>query len=61
MTTPQYLEALHKLGLSPYGKTTCIALGMSPRAIARMASGGTITLTVALLLKMYLRWGWDSA
>ncbi len=57
MTTTEYLEALRKLGLSPYGKGTCKALGMSPRAIARMAAGATITPTVAILLQMYLRHG----
>ncbi len=57
MNTAQYLEALERLGLSPYGKGTCKALGMSPRAIARMATGGTVTPTVAILLQMYLRHG----
>lgn len=58
MTTDQYLAALAKLGLPPYGKATCEALGMSLRAIAGMASGErNVTKTVALLLRMYLRYG----
>jgi hypothetical protein len=57
MNTNEYLAALSKLGLPPYGKATCSLLGMSPRAIARMATGGTVTQTVALLLRMYLRFG----
>jgi hypothetical protein len=57
MTTAEYLTALHKLGLPPYGKATCMALGMSPRGIARMAAGENVTATVALLLRMYLRHG----
>ena len=61
MTTAQYLEALRKLGLSPYGKATQEALGMSPRAIARMAAGGTVTKTVELLVQMYLRHGLPEA
>jgi hypothetical protein len=60
MTTAEYLAALQKLGLPPYGKATCAALGMSPRAIARMAAGENVTETVALLLRMYLRYGWLS-
>jgi hypothetical protein len=55
MTTAEYINALHKLGLPPYGKATYEALGMSPRAIARMATGGTVTKTVELLLRMYLK------
>jgi hypothetical protein len=61
MTTSEYLAALRALNLSPYGKATCEALGMSPRAIARMAAGGTVTTTVALLLRMYLRHGLPAA
>jgi plasmid maintenance system antidote protein VapI len=58
MTTAQYLAALRKLGLPPYGKATCEALGLRPRQIARMASGESdVTETVALLLRMYLRHG----
>jgi hypothetical protein len=58
MTPQQYLAALRKLGLPPYGQATCAALGLRPRQIARMASGESpVKATVALLLRMYLRHG----
>ena len=60
MTTAQYLAALRKLGLAPYGKATCEALGLRPRQIARLASGESdVTATVEKLLRMYLKHGLD--
>lgn len=58
MTHSQYLAALAKLGLPPYGQATCKALGLKPRQIARLAKGDAeVTDTLALLLRMYLKHG----
>ena len=58
MTTRQYLSALENLGLSPFGRATQAALGLSVRQCARLASGDQdVTATVALLIAAYLRHG----
>lgn len=58
MTMKQYHAALKKLGLTPSGKATEGALGLSLRQCQRLASGDSpVPPTVALLLKMYLRYG----
>jgi hypothetical protein len=57
MTTKQYLAALKKLGLTPSGKATAAALGLTVRQCQRYAAGQAIPQTVALLLRMYLAHG----
>lgn len=58
MTTKQYLAALKKLRLTPSGKATGAALGLTVRQCQRYAAGDqAIPPTVALLLRMYLRHG----
>lgn len=57
MTTKQYLAAVRLLGLTPAGKATAAALGLSLRQLARYAAGGAIPETTALLLRMYLAHG----
>ncbi len=57
MTTAEYLAALHKLGLPPYGQATCEALGLRPRQVARLAKDAAVTKTLELLLTMYLKHG----
>lgn len=58
MTTKQYLAALKKLGLTPSGKATAAALGLTLRQCQRLAAGDQkVSATVALLLAMYLRHG----
>jgi hypothetical protein len=56
MTTKQYLAVLKKLGLTPSGKATAEAFGLSLRQCQRIAAGTTpVPKTVALLLRCYLR------
>lgn len=57
MTTNQYLAALKKLGLTPSGKDTARALGLSLRQCQRIAAGAPIPDTLAKLLRMYLDHG----
>lgn len=57
MTTKQYLAALKKLGLTPAGRGTAEALGLSLRQVQRIAAGQAVPETVALLLRMYLKHG----
>ena len=58
MTNKQYLDALKKLGLTPSGKATARALGLSLRQCQRIAAGDCeVPETVALLLRMYLKHG----
>jgi hypothetical protein len=57
MTTKQYLAALHKLGLTPSGKATAEALGLSLRQCQRYAAGSPIPETLAKLIGMYLQHG----
>lgn len=57
MTNNQYLAALKKLGLTPSGKTTAAALGLSLRQCQRIAAGQPVPKTLAKLLAMYLRYG----
>jgi hypothetical protein len=57
MTTKQYLAALKKLGLTPSGKATVAALGLSLRQVQRIAAGAPVPGAVALLLAMYLKHG----
>lgn len=58
MTTKQYLAALKKLDLTPSGKATAAALGLSLRQCQRIASGeSSVPGAVALLIGMYLRFG----
>lgn len=52
MTTKQYLAALKRLGLAPYGKATAAALGVTVRSLSNYASGDhPIPATVARLLE----------
>ena len=55
MTTAQYLAALQRLGLTPAGKATAAALGLSLRQCQRIAAGAVVPRPVALLLMEYLR------
>lgn len=55
MTTTQYLAALKKLQLTPHGKATSAALGLSLRQLARYAAGEPIPPTVGLLLEALQR------
>lgn len=57
MTTRQYLAALKKLGLTPSGQATAVALGLSLRQCQRIAAGDPVPDTLAKLLRMYLRHG----
>ena len=58
MTTKQYLAALKKLDLTPSGKATAAALGLSVRQCQRIACGAApVPEAVALLLAMYLEHG----
>lgn len=57
MTNKQYLDALKKLGLTPAGKPTAKALGLSIRQIQRIKAGQDVPETVAKLLRMYLKHG----
>ena len=50
MTTKQYLAALKRLHLTPSGKPTAAALGVSVRQLQYYAAGRPIPQTVALLL-----------
>ncbi len=54
-----YLAALSDLGLSPYSRATCALLGLSPRQVARYASGSSTGIPgpIGRLLAMYLRHG----
>ena len=62
MTTKQYLAALKKLGLTPSGKATAAALGLTLRQCQRYAAGEQeVARPVELLLAMYLRHGLPSA
>jgi hypothetical protein len=56
MTSKQYLAALHKLGLSPSGKATAEALGLSLRQCQRIAAGeSAVPEPVAKLLRVMIR------
>ena len=58
MTKAQYLKALKKLGLTPAGKATAKALGLSVRQCIRLAQEDSkISPTVSRLLEMYLKFG----
>lgn len=62
MTTNQYLAALKKLGLSPSGRGTAEALGLSLRQCQRIAAGDSpVPDTLAKLLAMYLEHGRPTA
>jgi len=58
MTTKEYLRALDSLGLAPYGIATAEALGVSIPQLARLAAGTRkVNRTLALLIRLYLRFG----
>lgn len=58
MTHDEYLDTLEKLGLAPYGQSTCEALGLGAASVARLAAGDQrISRTLVKLLRMYLRFG----
>lgn len=57
MTKKQYLDALKKLGLTPAGKDTAQALGLSLRQCQRFAAGTPVPGPVAKLIAMYLEHG----
>lgn len=52
MTTLQYLAALKRLSLTPAGKATAEALGVSLRQCIRYAHGAPIAEPVAKLLRL---------
>jgi len=54
MTTAQYLKTLKRLKLTPAGKATAEALGLSLRQCIRIANGqAPVPEPVALLLAQY--------
>jgi hypothetical protein len=57
VTKKQYHAALKRLSLTPAGKATAAALGLTVRQCQRYAAGDPIPATVALLLRMYLQHG----
>lgn len=58
MTTKQYLAALKSLGLTPSGKATSEALGLSLRQCQRIAAGeAAVPGPLGKLLQAYLRHG----
>lgn len=58
MTTKQYLAALAKLGLTPAGKATAAALGLSLRQCQRIAAGrAPVPEPVAILLELSVETG----
>jgi hypothetical protein len=60
MTTKQYLAALKKLELTPAGKATASALGLSLRQCQRIAAGDVpVPGPVEKLLTLYLKHGID--
>lgn len=62
MTVEQYLKALRRLRLTPAGKPTAQALGLSIRQLMRISSGESkVPEPVAILLRMYLRHGLPEA
>lgn len=54
MTTKEYLAALRRLGLDPYGKETMQRLGVSKSTRDNYAAGRRVPRTVALLLQALL-------
>lgn len=60
MTNKQYLAALKKLGLTPSGKATAAALGLSLRQCQRIAAGNPVPPQLEKLLTMYLEYGLPS-
>lgn len=62
MTTKQYLAALKELGLTPSGKGTAAALGLSLRQVQRIAAGqAAVPGPVAKLLDLYRKHGLSDA
>ena len=57
MNQIQYLDALKSLGLTPSGKATAAALGLSLRHCQRIAAGAIIPKTLELLISLYLQHG----
>jgi hypothetical protein len=58
MTTKQYLAALKLLGLTPSGRATAQALGLSLRQCQRIAAGESeVPGSVAKLIEAYQRHG----
>lgn len=57
MTTKQYLAALKRLALTPSGKATAAALGLTVRQCQRYAAGDAVPRPVVLLIRMYLAHG----
>jgi hypothetical protein len=58
MTTKHYLAALRSLGLTPSGKATAAALGLSLRQCQRIAAGvAEVPEPVAKLIAAYQRHG----
>jgi hypothetical protein len=56
MTTAQYLASIKRLGLTPAGKATAAALGLSLRQCQRIASGvSAVPGPLAKLLRVALR------
>ncbi|HVG51622.1 MAG TPA: hypothetical protein VM867_08320 [Xanthobacteraceae bacterium] len=58
MSKRAYLDALSKLGLTPSGKATALALGIGLRQCQRIAAGEqAVPRPVEKLLAMYLEHG----
>jgi transcriptional regulator with XRE-family HTH domain len=57
MTTKQYLAALAKLGLTPSGKQTAEAIGLTLRQAQRIAAGESdVHPAVAKLLRLMIEY-----
>lgn len=58
MTNLQYLKALRRLNLRPYGQETQRALGLSRRQLARLSAGAQdVPATLERLLTVYVLHG----
>lgn len=58
MTTKQYLAALRRLKLTPSGKATAAAFGLSLRQCQNLAAGTSkVPKTLSLLIGQYLKYG----
>ena len=54
LTKKQYLAALKKLNLSPSGRATAAALGVTVRQAQRYAAGAEVPLPIVIILRLML-------